>query len=234
MLFKMLGIERAWESRRDSMPKPRQLFVTQSRVLAEKVEEYFVKLLDSLATASQSPTELLNIAKRKKEQQDQGLVDRDEEIYWRGDLPKRYGALKDEHFPMFVTYDHVRTRLRCFPEAQFRLRLVFYQICRLLESEFHHSRSTMLKEEAASKALQNALQLQDPQSGGGATSNDYMQQRRSSFVSFGTFLEEYWSRFPQTLTKGLGTYSSCSVQGNLELTHGSLLDPTLVFGEFMG
>ena len=52
MLFKMLGIERAWESHRETMPKPRQLFVTQSRVLAEKVEEYFAKLLESLATAS--------------------------------------------------------------------------------------------------------------------------------------------------------------------------------------
>lgn len=108
MLFKILGIERAWESHRDAMAKPRQLFVTQSRVLAEKVEEYFAKLLESLSTASQSPSELVDMASRKKAQQEQGLVDRDEEIYWRGDLPQRYGALKDEHFPMFLTYDHVR------------------------------------------------------------------------------------------------------------------------------
>ena len=107
MLFKMLGIERAWEAHRDAMSKPRQLFVTQSRVLAEKVEEYFAKLLESLATASQSPTELVNMATRRKQQQEQGLVDRDEEIYWRGDLPKRYGALKEEHFPMFLTFDNV-------------------------------------------------------------------------------------------------------------------------------
>ncbi|OBZ79119.1 hypothetical protein A0H81_00134 [Grifola frondosa] len=99
MLFKMLGIERSWEAYRDAMPKPRQLFVTQSRVLAEKVEEYFAKLIESLATANQSPKELINIAATKKNQQEQGLVDRDEEIYWRGDLPKRYSELKDEHFP---------------------------------------------------------------------------------------------------------------------------------------
>lgn len=113
MLFKMLGIERAWESYRETMPKPRQLFVTQSRVLAEKVEEYFAKLLDSLATASQSPRELVKMAARKQQQQQQGLVDRDEEIYWRGDLPKRYGALQEENFPMFLTYDHVRQRRLC-------------------------------------------------------------------------------------------------------------------------
>ena len=107
MLFKMLGIERAWETHRDMMPKPRQLFVTQSRVLAEKVEEYFAKLLESLASAGRSPAELMDIAERQKHREEQGLVDRDEEIYWRGDLPKRYGALKEEHFPMFITYDHV-------------------------------------------------------------------------------------------------------------------------------
>ncbi|TFK88273.1 hypothetical protein K466DRAFT_598787 [Polyporus arcularius HHB13444] len=193
MLFKMLGIERAWEAHREAMAKPRQLFVTQSRVLAEKVEEYFAKLLESLATASQSPTELVNIATRRKQQQEQGLVDRDEEIYWRGDLPKRYGALKEEHFPMFLTFDH---------------------ICRLLESEFRYHALELERKEAAAQVLQDALELQDPDNRDGALSNDYMQQRRAKFVSYGTFLEEYWSHFPQSLTKGL--------------------DPTLVFGEFMG
>ncbi|KAI0770957.1 hypothetical protein BD413DRAFT_613484 [Trametes elegans] len=194
MLFKMLGIERSWENYRDMMPKPRQLFVTQSRVLAEKVEEYFTKLLESLATANQSPTELAKLAARKKVQRQQGLVDRDEEIYWRGDLPKRYGTLKDEHFPMFLTYDH---------------------ICRLLEAEFRYNDYEIRKQAAVSEAMKDVLELKDPaETPDAALSNDYMQQKRASFVSYGTFLEEYWSHFPQTLTKGL--------------------DPTLVFGEFMG
>ena len=114
MLFKMLGIERVWEGQRETMPKPRQLFVTQSRVLAEKVEEYFNKLLDSLAAGAQSKEELAEMVKRKTQQQEQGLVDLDEEIYWRGDLPKRYGALEEKHFPMFVTFDHV-----CVPMHHF-------------------------------------------------------------------------------------------------------------------
>ncbi|PIL29959.1 hypothetical protein GSI_07870 [Ganoderma sinense ZZ0214-1] len=193
MLFKMLGIERAWEMHRDMMPKPRQLFVTQSRVLAEKVEEYFAKLLESLASAGRSPTELRDITERQKHREEQGLVDRDEEIYWRGDLPKRYGALKEEHFPMFLTYDHV---------------------CRLLESEFWHLEQDIRKKDAVSRAIQDALELQEPNAHNTSLSNDYMQQRRTNFVSFGTFLEEYWPHFPQALTKGL--------------------DPTLVFGEFMG
>ncbi|KAI1785582.1 hypothetical protein LXA43DRAFT_1185708 [Ganoderma leucocontextum] len=193
MLFKMLGIERAWETHRETMPKPRQLFVTQSRVLAEKVEEYFAKLLESLASAGRSPTELKDLADRQKHREEQGLVDRDEEIYWRGDLPTRYGALKGEHFPMFLTYDH---------------------ICRLLESEFRHMEQDLQKKEAVSRVIHDALELQEPGGRNAPLSNDYMQQRRTSFVSYGTFLEEYWSHFPQALTKGL--------------------DPTLVFSEFMG
>ncbi|EJF58549.1 hypothetical protein DICSQDRAFT_172899 [Dichomitus squalens LYAD-421 SS1] len=193
MLFKMLGIERAWEMHRDAMPKLRQLFVTQSRVLAEKVEEYFAKLLESLATAARSPAELKSLAARQKQQQEQGLVDRDEEICWRGDLPKRYGALKEEHFPMFLTYDH---------------------ICRLLESEFSHIEQDVQKKAAVSRGIQDAFEVHEPGERDTALSNDYMQQRRTSFVSYGTFLEEYWLHFPQALTKGL--------------------DPSLVFGEFMG
>ncbi|KAI0656844.1 hypothetical protein C8Q70DRAFT_1158814, partial [Cubamyces menziesii] len=189
MMFKMLGIERSWESHRETMAKPRQLFVTQSRVLAEKVEEYFTKLMDSLATANQSATELSEMASRKKAKEEQGLVDRDEEIYWRGDIPRRYGELKEEHFPMFLTYDHV---------------------CRMLEAEFHHAEDAKHRDAAVSRVMRDVLEL--PQDTDGTVSNDYMQQRRASFVSFGTFLEEYWSHFSGT--KGL--------------------DPTLVFGEFMG
>lgn len=88
------------------------------------------------------------------------------------------------------------------------------QICRLLESEFRHHALELEKKEAVAQAVQDALDLQDPDGRDGALSNDYMQQRRAKFVSYGTFLEEYWSHFPQSLTKGL--------------------DPTLVFGEFMG
>ncbi|PCH33046.1 hypothetical protein WOLCODRAFT_62498 [Wolfiporia cocos MD-104 SS10] len=179
MLFKMLGIERSWQMYQDTMPKPRQMFVTQSRVLAEKVQEFFVKLYESLSAANKSPEEIKKIAAAKETQQEQGLVDLDEEIDWRGDLPKRYGDLQDEHFPMFVTFD---------------------QLCRLLEAEFNNSMSV-------SKESDGAADLR-------LLSSDYMQQRRASFVSFGVFLESYWSHFPQPLTKGL--------------------DPALVFGEFMG
>ena len=96
MLFKMLGIERTWDTLQDTLqdtlPRPRQLFVTQSRVLAEKVEEYYRKLSQSHAAAQRTAEESDQLAAAKQANQDQGLVDRDEEEFWRGDLPKSYIA----------------------------------------------------------------------------------------------------------------------------------------------
>lgn len=113
MLFKMLGIERSYQlMQNETMHKPRQMFVTQSRVLAEKVKDFFLKLHESLLSADKSPEEIRAIVASRQAQQEQGLVDLDEEIDWRGDLPKRYGDLTDEHFPMFITYDQVRISCR--------------------------------------------------------------------------------------------------------------------------
>ena len=102
MLFKMLGIQRAWEIQTSGMPKPRQIFVTKSRVLATKVEEYFAKLLESLALAKYSLEDLKRMQVRNTES---GLVDADDED--QGDIPQRYSELEEHHFPLFVTFDKV-------------------------------------------------------------------------------------------------------------------------------
>ncbi|KIM48469.1 hypothetical protein M413DRAFT_440213 [Hebeloma cylindrosporum] len=119
MLFKMLGIQRAYSMRKDSMQKPRQLFVTQSRVLAGKVEEYFSKLLQTLSTADRTREELAEMVKLKKTQQDEeGLIDIDDDQDWRGDLPQRFSELQDEHFPLFVTFDRLASLLEAdMPET---------------------------------------------------------------------------------------------------------------------
>jgi hypothetical protein len=109
MLFKMLGIERAYVMRKDSMHKPRQIFVTQSRVLAGKVEEYFSKLLDSLSTAEKTREELAQFVKSKRQQNEEGLIDIDDDQIWRADLPSRFSQLRDENFPLFLTFDRVST-----------------------------------------------------------------------------------------------------------------------------
>jgi hypothetical protein len=110
MLFKMLGIQRAYEQCKDTMQKPRQIFVTQSRVLALKVEEYFTKLLESLSTGQKTKEELAIMIKFKRQQQnqqDKSLIDVDDDQNWRQDLPSKYSELRDEQFPLFLTFDRV-------------------------------------------------------------------------------------------------------------------------------
>ena len=119
MLFKMLGIERTWDTLQgsldDGLSRPRQIFVTQSRVLAEKVEEYYRKLTESHAAAMRTVEESAQIGAQKQKPEDRALVDKDEEEFWRGTLPKKFSDLQDEHFPLFVTFDQVCTfdNIRC-------------------------------------------------------------------------------------------------------------------------
>ncbi|KAG2048322.1 hypothetical protein BDR06DRAFT_962830, partial [Suillus hirtellus] len=104
MLFKILGIQRAWEMSAVDMPKPRQIFVTKSRVLATKVEEYFMKLLESLALAGYTLEEL---AKMKARSVQEGLVDLDDLPESQMNIPMKYSELEDKHFPLFLTFDRL-------------------------------------------------------------------------------------------------------------------------------
>ncbi|KAG0703072.1 hypothetical protein DFH29DRAFT_804090 [Suillus ampliporus] len=104
MLFKILGIQRAWESSAVDMPKPRQIFVTKSRTLATNVEEYFTKLLESLALAGYTLQEL---AKLKAQSIQYDLVDPDDVPDSQMNIPMRYSQLEDKHFPLFVTFDQL-------------------------------------------------------------------------------------------------------------------------------
>ncbi|KAG2070632.1 hypothetical protein BDR04DRAFT_1076404 [Suillus decipiens] len=104
MLFKILGIQRAWEMSTVDMPKPRQIFVTKSKVLATKVEEYFTKLLESLALAGYTLQEL---AKMKAHNVQEGLVDLDDLPESLTNIPTKYSELEDKHFPLFVTFDRL-------------------------------------------------------------------------------------------------------------------------------
>jgi hypothetical protein len=109
MMFKMLGNEKALEhSRTKELPKPRQMFVTQSRVLATKVQEYFSRLMASLATGDKSLEELATLAREKKcRQAAEELIDADDDLNWNADLPDRFSELHDGHFPLFITFDGV-------------------------------------------------------------------------------------------------------------------------------
>jgi hypothetical protein len=77
-------------------------------VLAGKVEEYFLKLMESLVMGSHSLQELAVIVKNKPVRQDEdGLIDVDDEENWRDDLPKQFSLLEEKHFPLSITYDKV-------------------------------------------------------------------------------------------------------------------------------
>ena len=113
MLFKMLGIQRTWENYQEAMgTKPRQLFVTKSRVLADKVEEHFSKLQQSLAAGHLSAEQLRHgeVPPPRASAKNTLMLNADEEVYWNSNLPQRFGVLQEEHFPLFLTYDHVRMK----------------------------------------------------------------------------------------------------------------------------
>ena len=111
MLLKIFGIECSWEKMQEDsaepLTRPRQMFVTQSRVLAERVEEYYRKLAESITASRRTAQESSKLAAVKKDRLTQGLVNRDEEEIFHGTLPQRYGDLAAEDFPLFVTYDQV-------------------------------------------------------------------------------------------------------------------------------
>lgn len=106
MLFKMLWIERAYSMSSEDSVRPRQVFITKSRVLVGKVEEHFFKYLESLAAGS---PEHQDAFKRMKNRvvEDGFLVHQDDIGEWRNDLPQRYSELEDHHFPLFITFDTV-------------------------------------------------------------------------------------------------------------------------------
>ena len=109
MLYKMLGIERAWEQFPNMWDRPRQIFVTQSRVLATKIQEYFSQYMLFLRASSYSTEELRvkggGLGKEMK------LIDMDDIEKWRSDLPMRFSDLAPEHFPLFITYSQVCNQL---------------------------------------------------------------------------------------------------------------------------
>ena len=112
MLFKMFGIERVWKQFPDIWDKPRQVFVTQSRVLATKAKEYFSRLILSVEAASYSPEELRKMGRNIENEMQ--LIDMDDEILWRPDLLTKFSELNDDNFPLFTTYDQVCARRTIF------------------------------------------------------------------------------------------------------------------------
>ncbi|KAH9985770.1 hypothetical protein BJV77DRAFT_1031292 [Russula vinacea] len=91
IVFKIFGIERAWKNKGCVGPRPRQLFLTKSRLLAEKVEQdYRIQRWNS---------------RRKKV-----IFNLDDTDGRRDDLPQKFSELRDSDFPLFLTLDTPKLR----------------------------------------------------------------------------------------------------------------------------
>ena len=81
-------------------PRPRQVFITQSPVLAAKADEYYKRLMSSYSFEE-------FCAKETDVEQEMEFIDQDDNKQWRSDLPERFSELLDNHFPLFITFDRV-------------------------------------------------------------------------------------------------------------------------------
>ena len=107
MLFKMLLVERSHQLAGEG-PKPRQIFITQSAVLARKVKEYFDSLMQSFLDASLTEDELLlKVQSLPMTFSDNHLVKEEdrEDVY--ASLPRKFSELEDSHFPVVTTVNCV-------------------------------------------------------------------------------------------------------------------------------
>ena len=100
MLFKMFSIEQS-----SAVQKRRQVFITQSRVLTQRVQEYYIRLAQSLATGRGNQAETTNITQDTLVEKK--LMDHDQENHSQSRLPKKFCELTDDHFPLFITFDKV-------------------------------------------------------------------------------------------------------------------------------
>lgn len=104
----MFGLERAWEHlAHPQASRPRQMFVTKSSLLSKKVEQEFISFIKYDAMSENAPPHFVQRARNIEHLDPDALFTKEHLGIWRGDIPDRYSELKDEHFPLFVTYNEV-------------------------------------------------------------------------------------------------------------------------------
>ena len=92
-------------------PRPRQLFVTKSRLLAEKVERDYVNLLYSLSAGPDAPLHVDERIQRWNSRRKKEIFNPDDTDGRRDDLPEKFSELCDKDFPLFLTMDTVSISL---------------------------------------------------------------------------------------------------------------------------
>jgi hypothetical protein len=104
MLFKLLGVEKAKAKANQPI---RQVFLTQSHILAQRVQEYYSQLYGAatLGVGDGGPSAVDSMS----------LFQLDEQSDSRSDLPTSFSELRDDHFPLFVTFNQVRYPITKIP-----------------------------------------------------------------------------------------------------------------------
>ncbi|KAI0297514.1 hypothetical protein B0F90DRAFT_1819254 [Multifurca ochricompacta] len=105
IVFKIFGIERAWQNQGSVGPRPRQLFITKSRLLAEKVEQEYINLLFSLSADRETPQYVRAHVERWNSRRKMSIFDQNDADDKRNDLPETFSQLNDSYFPLFITMD---------------------------------------------------------------------------------------------------------------------------------
>ncbi len=97
-MYKMLSIESAWRQYFEVVEtKPRQMFVTRSQMLADKVQEAFRKV------CTNHGGEVMTLDRGTNRNI---FPIQDDNIEWSL-MPEKFRDLKEEHFPLFISFDRV-------------------------------------------------------------------------------------------------------------------------------
>ncbi|CAE6534820.1 unnamed protein product [Rhizoctonia solani] len=192
ILFKMIGIEKLFEQM-EGVAKPRQVFVTQSRVLAQRVQEYYRNLV-------RGSSETENKDSQEDEQDEEVLVDLEDEDASAFGLPAKYSMLEDRHFPLFVTYDQLCSLLEADFGLQFR-RTTRTKIHAAAEKRFAIAEVADVKidleREVEAELVPSFIEATSP-----VDNKEDIQQAQRAAVTFEIFVAAYWPHFDFRLTKG--------------------------------
>ena len=104
--MKIFGLERAWGDFLHET-RPRQIFVTKSRLLARKFEKDLIELIMSDIMSKLAPQHFIDRVKRTTRKTYDGIFNIEDLEEWRSDLPLKFSDLTVDHFPLIITFSDV-------------------------------------------------------------------------------------------------------------------------------
>ncbi|GAB1527760.1 hypothetical protein RhiTH_010948 [Rhizoctonia solani] len=175
----------------------RQMVVTRSRVLAKHIEATFLSLIESTSVANKTEAELAVMAEQYKQRSDPALIEFDNELDLREDLPPRFSLLEDSHFPLFISFDKVSSLA---VEEKDTTGVIFVQLCSLLEAD-------LIEYEQEQKQCK-------------------MPILRSNIIDLDVFESEYWPKFRNMLKFNLNpAFVYSEIMGVIKGSSKSRQDP---------